>query len=102
MDYSRRYELFDGLSATSSDFTSNAIFWGDYEQGSVQWADGGNSILTVQSTNEDGFNTSLTTWSNLTGITAAGIYTIDAGPRWLRTLRNSADSMSQVYIEGKA
>ena len=101
MNYSHRYELFDGLSNTSSDYTSNAIFWGDYEQGSVQWADGGNSTLTVEASNEDGFNTSLTTWSALTGITAAGMYTIDPGPRWIRARRNSADSLSQAYIQAR-
>ena len=97
---SKRHVLFDGTSATSSTYTSGPIFWGDFLYGSVQWADGGNSVLTVEASNEDGFRSSLVTYSALTGMPATGLYTIDPGPRWVRVVRNSADSLSQVYIQG--
>ena len=105
--YSVRHALFKGDSATSSTYTSSAFFWGDFEYGSVQWSDGGNSTLTIQGCNEDGFGgtsvnaTSGVTWSNLTAITSAGLYTIDPGPRWIRAQRNSADSLSQVFIQAR-
>jgi hypothetical protein len=102
MKYSHRYVLFAGTSANSSTYTSSPILWADYEQGSVEWADGGNSELTIQGCNEDGFSASLVTWSNLTGITSAGLYTVDPGPRWIRALRNSADSLSQVFVQARS
>lgn len=100
--WQRREELFDGTSATSSTYTSSPYFIGDYQQMSVSWlSTGGTSTLTLQMTNEDGFRTSLTTWSDVTGLTVQGIYAIEAGGRWLRAQRTAVDSLGEVYLQAR-
>jgi len=108
MTYSHRFVLFDGLSATSSTYTSGWVLVADYRQMSLEWQDGGNSRLTLAGTNLDGLRaalpatTSAATTSALTGITSSGMFTVDPGVRWLRAERNSADSLSQVYLQARS
>lgn len=99
--YQRRVVLFDGASANSSTYTSNPQYIGDYERQTVQ-VDALNSRLTLQGSNDDGFQSSIVTWSTVTGITAAGLYTVDPGFSWLRAQRSSADSLNVVTFKGKA
>lgn len=99
--YQRRSVLFDGASGTSSTYTSETHFVGDYDELSVQ-LDAVNSRITLQGSNDDGFRASINTWSNITGITAAGLYDITTGWRWLRSLRISADSLNVVTLQGRA
>lgn len=99
--YQRRVVLFDSASASSSSFTSASHYVGDYAIMSVEWPDGGNSNLTLEGSNDDGFRSSINTWSTLSVIAAAGIYTIDPGVRWLRAKRSSADSLAAVTLQGR-
>jgi hypothetical protein len=86
MPYSRRLVLFDGTSGQSSTFTSNDQFLGDfrYIAISVVTSDTAASRLTLTSSFEDGYSSSLVTRSVVTTITVPGVYTIDPGLRWLR------------------
>jgi hypothetical protein len=99
--YQRRVELLTAASATSSTYTSSAHYVGDYAYMSVEWPDGGNSTLTLQGSNDDGFRASIATWSTLSAIAAAGIYTLDPGVRWVRAQRSSDDSLAAVVLQGR-
>ena len=98
-----RFEIFDGLSATSSTYTSGAVCVADFAYMSVSWtSSGATSTLTLQGSNEDGLTASLTTWSNITGITSQGIYAVEPGMRWIRALRTSTDNLGEVYIQARS
>lgn len=101
--FGRRIEFFDGLSATSSTYTSTPYFTGDFAQMSLSWttSDAQTSRLTLQGSNEHGLTASLTTWSNVTAITAQGIFAVEPGMRWLRCLRASDDSLGEVYLQAR-
>jgi len=99
--YQRPKTLFDGSSGNSSTYTSSAQYVGDYAFMSLTWPGGGNSTLTLQGSNDNGFRASINSWSDLTAITAAGAYTIDPGIRWMRAQRNSADSLAVVLFQGR-
>ncbi len=100
----RRFALFDGSSGDSSNFTSAAQFVGDYAYMSVSWATdvATASRLTLEASNEDGFGSSINTWSTVTGITSAGIFTVDPGTRWMRGRRASEESLSIVEMFGRS
>jgi len=98
---SARLVLLDSASANSSTFTSNAFMVADYDILSVHWPDGGNSRLTLQGSDDDGLRSSINSYSDMTGIITAGIYTVDPGVRWIRALRSSADSLAAVTIQAK-
>lgn len=95
-----RVDAFDGTSGNSSSYTSPAILAADYDNIAVSWVTitTAASLLTIQGSNEDGFQSSLATWSTLTSITGAGAYVIDPGMRWLRALRSSSESLSFVRL----
>ena len=101
--YQRRKELFEGTSGNSSTYTSAAQLVCDYAQMSLSWQSSGAdaSRLTIWATNEDGLRSSLNTWSVVTGLTAQGVYVVEPGIRWLRVTRQSADSLSEVYFQGR-
>lgn len=101
MPYSNRLVLFDGTSAKSSTFTSEDFLLADYRYIaiSVVTSDAAASRLTLTSSFEDGFNSSLVTRSVVTTITVPGVYTIDPGLRWLRAERSSLDSLGEVVIQ---
>jgi len=100
--YQKRVVLFDATSANSSTFTSSSHYVGDYRQMSVTLDSfPAASRLTVQGSNDDGFRSSINTWSVVTTITSAGIYTVDPGFRWMRGLRSSINSLIAVTLEGR-
>lgn len=98
----QRVVLFDGLAGTASTYTSNAALVADYGVISVSWASNvtnGTSRLTLQGSNDDGFASSIVNWSTLTAITQAGMYTIDAGARWMRAQRSVLSSRDTVSLQ---
>lgn len=101
--YQRRIALFDGTSGDSSNYTAGPHFVGDYAYISVSWHTDTNSasILTLQGSNDDGFGAAIVNWSNLTGITARGLYVLDPGVRWMRVLRNSNESLAEAYVQAR-
>ena len=100
--YQKRKEVFEGTSGASSTYTSQPHFIGDFGQMSISWtSSGATSTLTLQMTNEDGFRSSLVTWSNVTGLTLQGMYAVETGGRWMRCLRTSVDSLGEVYFQAR-
>jgi len=95
---SRNVVLFDGSSAQSSTFTTASVLVADFDNLTVSWQTDTTaaSTYTIQGTNVDGFGAAIAEgdWSDVTAITAQGIFTIDPGVRWLRGLRNSNESVS--------
>lgn len=101
--YQQRHVLFDGASDNSSTYTSASIYCGDYAELSVHVGDlAASSRFTLDASNDDGFRASITTWSSITGITAAGLYDITTGFRWLRAVRSSANSQNVVILQGRS
>jgi hypothetical protein len=94
----RHWQAFDGLSATSSTYTSNPFHVADAATLSVSIVtnDTGASRFTLQASNDQGFTAAITNWSVVTAITAQGFYSIDPGARWHRWLRSSLESLSTV------
>lgn len=98
--YSRSYVT--GGSAFSSTVTLGPILIADYRQCSLSIAtsNGSASNHTIQASNDDGFLSSINTWSNLSIVAAQGVLKIDVGPRWIRILRPSVDSQTVYGIQG--
>ena len=90
----RRVSLFSG---NASGMTSASHCVQGFTNAVIQ-SDEATSNLSIDGSNDDGFSASITTWSNLTEITVAGIYTLDTGYRWLRGRRASADTNGTVSI----
>ena len=90
------------LRASSSDITGGPYLIADFTQLSLSRITqvGTASTLTVQMSNADGLgDTGLadaTNWSNVTGLTAQGIFGIETGPRWLRVMQKSASSETVI------
>jgi hypothetical protein len=103
MPYSIRHDFFDGASANSSTYTSGAYCVADLRQMAVSLATDTTaaSRLTIQASHENGFTAAITTWSDLTAVTLAGVYTIDPGMRWLRCTRSSIESLNVVTLSGR-
>lgn len=102
--YTRRHTFFDGtVSGTNvSGNTSQPWLVADFVQMSLSWNSAGTtSTLTVWGTNEDGLNTSITTWSAITGLTSQGIYAIEPGFRWMRVTRASGESLGIVVLQSR-
>ena len=99
--YTRRVVLFDSLSANSATFNSADVLVCDFDRVvvSVQTSDAAASLLTLQGSNDDGFDTSITSRSDLTGIASPGMYPIEPGFRWIRAIRSSLDSQGQVFLQ---
>jgi hypothetical protein len=89
----RRLALFDGSSGQSSTFTSSWHLVADYDVMTVS--------LTLEASNDDGLTSAISFTSTLTGITADGIYTVDPGMRFIRALRNSNESLAEVFIQAQ-
>ena len=96
MSYSneRLISLFSGNNST---MTSATHLVQGFTQATVQ-SDEATSNLTLEGSNDDGFSASIVSWSALTEITVAGMYTLDMGYRWLRGRRVSADTDGTVSI----
>ena len=97
--YERQIVLLKGLN---SDMTSSAAFTGDYRTMTIQIDAIAGSMITIQGSNDDGFRSSIATWSNLTAITSAGMFTIDPGVRWIRVQRASADTDNTITLFGRS
>jgi len=95
----RRVVLFDGSSGNSATYTSKDVLVCDYTTQSIHWPGGGNGTLTLYGSDDDGFTTSIVSRSAMTAITAAGIYDITPGVRWMRAVRTSADSLAVVSLQ---
>ena len=98
------------LGANTSDLTSAPWFVGDFRQIgiSIQTGSAHASRITVQASNEDGFQSSLSAnggfgnstipvggWSHLTVILPVGAinnFTLTPGMRWLNVIRQTATS----------
>ena len=102
--YEKSKVLFN--SANSSTYTSNAQLTVDLAtiSLSIETVTTASSLWTVQGTNENGFTSALRNagWSNLTTLVAQGMYTVDAGPRFVRVLRHSLESLATVTMQGWA
>lgn len=108
--YTRRQVTFDGTSASSSSYTSAPVWVGDAQQISFSWFTNttGASTLSVDGSDSDGFTSALTTaaqpnvdWSNLTKVTAAGVFTLTAGARFVRFIRAATESQSSVAVAAR-
>jgi len=98
----RHLVAFDGTSAASSTYTSDTYLMADMDTVTISWqSSGAASRLTVSATNEEGLDASLTTFSNITTITAQGNYSIVPGLRWLRMQRSAIDSLGEVLLQTK-
>jgi len=97
--YEKRQVL---LSGPNSLMTSSAYFVGDFRDQSVQIDTMSGSAITIQGFNDDGFRSSIATWSTLTAIAAAGMFTIDPGVRWIRVQRASADTDNTITHFGRS
>ena len=97
----RRVSLFDGSSGQSSTYTSDWHCVADYDTMTVSWYTIGTatSRLTMTASNDDGFTSAISYTSKVTGITVAGIYTVDPGMRWLRAERSSSESQAVVNMQ---
>lgn len=91
------------LGANTSQETGNPWFVGDYWTLTVSVTTGAAaaSRTTIVGSNEDGFNSTLSSadrtvntnqWSIVTTITSPGLYTLDTGFRWVNAIRATANS----------
>ncbi len=98
----RHLVAFDGESVTSSTYTSSTYLTADMDTVTISWqSSGAASRLTVSASNEEGLGASITTFSNITTITAQGNYSIVPGLRWLRVTRSALDSLGEVLLQTK-
>lgn len=103
---SRGYSLMTGGAANSSAITSAAALVADWQIQTLSWqtVTGSASTLTVQGSldaRDQRAAIAEASWSNLTMLIAAGMYTIDPGSVWIRTVRGSPESASTVLIAGR-
>src|SRR5437867_1438950 len=98
--------LHDGSSAQSSTVTSNPVWCGDANtiSVSIQSVAAVASVWSLDGNNGDGFlsalgtGTSGTDWSNITTITAQGVYSVTPGARWIRLVRPAVNSQASVVM----
>lgn len=85
----RRVSLWD----SSSDRTSDDVWIGDAEELSLELR-GSPSTTTVQISNDDGFTSSVQTYSDATTVTdpQPDMIDLDPGPRWFRAIRSETTS----------
>lgn len=106
----RQVILHTGLSADSSTVTSNPMWVGDANvlSVSIQSVAAVASVWSIDGNNSDGFQSTLgtglsgTDWSNITTITAQGIYSITPGARWLRLIRPAVNSQATVTVAARS
>lgn len=92
----RRKVLFDANSTSS--FTSAWHLVAEYAQLTMSYSSSvtGTANLIVHGSNDDGLRSSINSFSVLTTVTAAGLFTIDPGVRWLRAVRSSSSGSRAV------
>ena len=88
-------------AAATSTFTSNSFLVADAATISVSviTTQAVSSRVSIDGSNDDGLQAAITNWSNLTALTAPGLYTIDPGARWHRVLKSSLDSGTSVTYQ---
>lgn len=96
----------DLFGAVGSDLTSETYLVADAEEMTVQTWPTSATTLTIQGSNAQGFREAIAEgeWSTLTvmeSISAGAILNIEPGFRWLRAIRESASSMSALYVAGR-
>ena len=96
--FDRHWVVFDGLSATSSTYTSGTQLVVDAATLSVSITTqtAASSLFTLQASNDQGITAGVVNWSTITAITAQGFYSIDPGARWHRWQRSSLESLATV------
>ena len=107
---SRQVVMHTGLSADSSTVTSNPIWVGDANviSISIQSVAAVASVWSIDGNNGDGFLSALgtgvigTDWSNITTITAQGIYSVTPGARWVRLIRPAVNSQASVTLVNRS
>lgn len=90
------------LSWNSSTATSPAVFVGDVVRHVVSLTTTTSaSAYTLQGTNADGFSAAIPAgqWSTVTVLTAAGIYAVQTGMRWLRAQQAASTSSATLQLE---
>lgn len=113
-DYTR-YQV--NLGADTSSQTGNPWFVGDFRTLTVSVTSGSAaaSRLSILGSNNDGFNSTLSSgnptvdtnqWSHVTQILTQGVFTIEPGFRWINAVRATAfsgqtGSNITVIFEGK-
>lgn len=99
--YTRQAVL--GGSATSSTVTQGPVLVADWNAIalSVATAAAVASNHTLQASNDNGLQSSIVTWSNLSVIAAQGMVKVDSGVRWVRILRPSVDSTTVYTFAGR-
>lgn len=98
--------MHTGASADSSTVTSNPVFVGDSTviSVSIQSVAAVASVWSLDGNNSDGFLSALgtgaagTDWSNITAITAQGVYSVTPGARWIRLIRPAVNSQASVTL----
>ena len=102
---SRNISILTGGAANNSAITSVSALVADWQIQTLSWqtVTDSASTLTVQGSLANGLTSAIpeATWSNLTALNAAGMYTIDPGSRWIRVVRGSPESASSVVIAGR-
>lgn len=100
-----RHVLFEGMSANSSNRTSNAALIADARQItlSVQTVAAVASVYSVHMTNANGFSSAIAEgdWSNVSGV-QRGVFTLDPGARFLRVIRPATDSLGTVIVHARS
>lgn len=93
-----------GGSATSSTVTQGPVLAADWNNISLSIVTATNTASnhTIQGSNDDGFASSIVSWSNLSVVVAAGLIKLDNGARWIRVLRPSVDSTTVYTFEGRS
>lgn len=97
MHYSRNYSL---LTVGSSTITSQPVFVGDAATMSVSLQTVGESVVSIEGSSSDGFKAAIpeNTWSNMTVLTANGIFAVQPGIRWLRARQAASSSSASVQL----
>lgn len=102
--YTRSAVLLDSTSANSSIRTSNPVLVADAVTIAASWttANAVASNLTIQGSNEEGFQAPIGLWSTVSVVAGQGIFTITPGARWLRFIRPAVDSQASVIVNYRA
>jgi hypothetical protein len=65
---------------------------------SLSTATAGSSAYSLDASNDDGFQSAIVNWSNVTVLTAKGIYSVTPGMRWLRAIWPTGDSQASYTL----
>lgn len=91
MAYSKSYSLFTwGTSA----ITSRSVLVQDAAEMSISVLTIAASVVSVEASNAEGITVAIpeASWSNVTVLTANGIYAIQPGMKWIRTRQAASTS----------